>query len=54
MLAKGHSILSFNSLVLKTENAEVCVTLAIFMSVTEALNYTKHCISETNGDICMN
>jgi hypothetical protein len=48
---KGQSILSYNSLVLKTENAEVCVTLAVFTSFMEALNDTEHCISETNGGI---
>jgi hypothetical protein len=38
---KGQIILSFNSLVLKTENAKVCVVPAIFTSVTEALNDNK-------------
>jgi hypothetical protein len=47
---RGQSILSFNFNVLKTENAEVCVTLAIFTSVKKALNDTKHRISKTDGD----
>jgi hypothetical protein len=37
-------------LVLKKENAKVCVMLAIFTSVRKELNDTKHFTSKTNTD----
>jgi hypothetical protein len=42
-----------NLVVLETENAHTCMTLAIFTSDTEALNDTKRHISKTNGHIWM-
>jgi hypothetical protein len=50
---KGQSILSYNSVVLKRDNAEVCGTLAVFTSDMEALNVAKRCLSKTKGYIWM-
>jgi hypothetical protein len=44
----GDGILSYNLVILKTENAKLCVMLAIFTSITEALHDTKHGISKTS------
>jgi hypothetical protein len=38
------SILLYNSLVVKTENVEVCVMLAVFILVMDTLNNTDHCV----------
>jgi hypothetical protein len=47
---KYRSVLSYNPVVLKTE-CQSCVMLAIFMSDSETLNFTKHRTSRTNQDI---
>jgi hypothetical protein len=52
-ISKSTNILSYNSVVLRTENTEVCVMLAVSTSVVEALNGIEHCSSKTNRDIWM-
>jgi 2-iminoacetate synthase ThiH len=48
---KVQSILSYNSVILKTANAEVNTMLATFTSVTKAVYDTEHCNSKHNVDI---
>jgi hypothetical protein len=45
---RKYKMFCHNSVVLRTENVEVCVLLAVLTSVMEALNSTEHCSSKTN------
>jgi hypothetical protein len=48
---EGQSIVPYNSVLPKTENAKVCVSLTIFTSIVEALNNTNIVCPKTNGDV---